>query len=126
MKEITIFDYLKDIIFQKKKKYIKLSEEELDFSPFMLQRWCSMSDKDTALLLNETSNKWLRITANKQQYYRLLVSVLPQQRQKKVAYIKKGNKSISSSYDYKSVSETEELSVREIKQAVFLLKKLNI
>lgn len=126
MKQVTIFDYIKDILFQKKKKYSLLSEEILDFSPFMLQRWCSMSDKDTTLLLNETSNKWLRINSNKQQYYRLLVTIVPQQKPKKVAYIKKGNKSILSEYDFKSVSETEELSIREIKQSVILLKNLFI
>ena len=92
----------------------------------MLQRWCSMSDKDTTLLLNETSNKWLRINSNKQQYYRLLVTIVPQQKPKKVAYIKKGSKSILSEYDFKSVSETEELSIREIKQSVILLKNLSI
>lgn len=125
MIEVNIFDYIKDILFQKKKKFVNCSDEQLDFSPFMLQRWCSMSNKDAALILNETTNKWLTLATSKQHFYSLLVEVLPKQKQKKVAYIKKPTNSNKEEYDISSISNNLELSKREVKILLKTLKSMS-
>lgn len=124
--EVNIFDYIKDILFQKKKKFANLSEDQLDFSPFMLQRWCSMSSKDATLIINETTNKWLMLGMNKQLFYKSLIEIIPKQKQKKVAYIKKATNSKKEEHDITSISNTAELSQREIKDAFKLLANLSL
>lgn len=122
--EINIFDYIKDILFQKKKKFANAAEDQLNFSPFMLQRWCSMASKDATLIINETTNKWLMTGMHKQYFYKTLIEVLPKHKQKKVAYIKKATNSSKEEYDIASISNTAELSQREIKNSLKLLTKL--
>jgi len=116
--ETNIFNYISDILFKKTQKYSKLASEQLDIQPYMLQRWCSMASKDNVLILNETSNKWFATINDKHIFYCLLHSVLPQQRQKRVAYIKKAAKSDKENNDIKDISIAAELSQREIKQSL--------
>ena len=120
----NIFDYIKDVLFLKKKKYANCSVEQLDFSPFMLQRWCSMSHKDVVTILNETTNKWLTLAMSKDIFYKTLVEILPKQKFKKVAYIKKSTNSNKDEADIINISYVAELSQREIKLYITNLKKL--
>ena len=122
--EINIFSYIRDILFQKKNLYKHCAEEQLNFAPFMLQRWCSMYNEEITLILNETTNKWLTTSLNKQHLYKLLSAILPQQRYKKVAYIKKTSNSIKEDYDFESISKAAELSTREVKEAFTILKHI--
>jgi len=122
--EHNIFSYISDILFKKTQKYCKLTSEQLDFQPYMLQRWCSMASKDNVLILNETSNKWLSTFSDKHSYYQLVYAILPQQKQKRVAYIKKAAKSDRENNDIKDLSIAAELSQREIKEALNTLAYL--
>lgn len=123
--EDTIFDYIKDVLFQKKGIYKSACEEQLNIYPFMLQRWCSMADNDATLIMNETSNKWLTTLTNKKHCYQLLLTILPKIKQKRVAYIKKANKSDSID-EIKNISSAAELSTREVEESLIFLKSLNL
>lgn len=123
--EDTIFDYLKDVLFQKKGLYKNKLDEQLNFYPFMLQRWCSMADNDTTRILNETTNKWLTTVLSKQHYYKLMLSILPKIRQKRVAYLKKANKSDNTD-EIENISVAVELSKREVEESLNFLKSLNL
>jgi len=115
--EATIFDYMKNVLFTKKSTFSNLSEDQLNFQPYMLQRWCSMASTDSALILNETTNKWLLSQNNKQLFYKTIISVLPKHKQKKVAYIKKVTKS-NSVDNIKDIGHAAELSQREIREYI--------
>ena len=123
--EDTIFDYIKDVLFQKKGSYCSHNEEQLNFYPFMLQRWCSMADNDATLIINETSNKWLTTLNNKKYFYQLMLTTLPKIKQKRVAYIKKANKSDSKD-EIDNISNAAELSKREVEESLNFLKSLNL
>ena len=84
---LNIFDYLKSILFTKKEIQVKSVEEE-NFDLFMVNRWCSMLDKDCAKIINETTNKFGYILDSKQQY-KLLQNTLPQYKFRKINYIKR-------------------------------------
>jgi hypothetical protein len=124
MTEPSIFDYLKDVLFTKKRLYVNNHEESLNFQPFMLQRWCSMASAENTLILNESINRWSILYNNKNLIYKLMFSVLPKQRQKKVAYIKKPTKS-SNIEDLINKSYVAEISQRELKEYNDLLTKLS-
>jgi hypothetical protein len=119
----NIFDYIKDVLFTKKKKYINYSNEQLQFSPYMLQRWCSMADKRTSIILNNTTNKWLIYTQDKQYVYKLLSCILPKIQQKKIAYLKKQNKS-DKKEDISNICKNLECSEREYNEALKILNNL--
>lgn len=120
MIEKSIFDYIKDILFTKKGIFISESEDSSQFQPYMIQRWCSMSSKDATLILNETTNRWGVFFNNKDFIYKILLGVLPRQKQKKINYIKKPP--TSGVDDLKDISNTAELSKREIKAYINDLK----
>ncbi len=84
----NIFDYLKSILFTKKDLQIKTVEEE-NFDLYMVNRWCSMVDKDAAKIINETTNKFGYILESKKHQYKLLQSILPQYKFRKISYIKR-------------------------------------
>lgn len=124
MKEITIFDYISDILFNKKKKFVKT--ELTNFNSFMVQRWCSMSSKDNALILNETYNRWIGTLPDKDVCYKLLLCVIPKQRFKKVAYIKKKDNSLKENTNVVDYSKSKELSQREITQYLNFYNEITV
>lgn len=84
----NIFDYLKSILFTKKDLNFKSVEEE-NFDLYMVNRWCSMADKDCAKIINETTNKFGYYIDSKHRQYKFLQSVLPQYKFRKINYIKR-------------------------------------
>lgn len=124
MTETSIFDYMKDILYTKKGVYLNSHEDSLNFQPFMLQRWCSMASTDNTLILNESINRWGVFYNDKNLVYKIMFSCLPKQRQKRVAYIKKGSKSTKIE-DLNNKSNVAELSQREIKEYINTLKTLS-
>ena len=121
--EDNIFSYLKDILFIKKKIYLNKSNEQLQFSPYMLQRWCSMADPNCNVIINNTTNRWLLQTQDKQFVYKLLITILPKLKQKKIAYLKKQNKS-DKKEEILDMCKVLECSEREYREAINILNKL--
>ena len=113
------FNLLTDILFKKKKTYSSYHEEQLDFNSFILQRWCSMLNKDNTLIINETTNRWMPDIFTKNMLYKFYLTILPAVAQKKVAYIKKSSKSIEEDINNLELSNRE---LEEYKKLIILLK----
>jgi hypothetical protein len=112
---MTIFDFISGIIFTKKKDLFKAVDEELEFSPYLINRWISMYSPQTALLCN-TINKYLGIFDNKSDLYSLFFCLFPQLPFKKIQYFKKVKQEAHKIDDMLvKIASSKELSLREIK-----------
>jgi hypothetical protein len=85
----SIFDILKGVLFTKSQYPIQYAEEEKNVDTFMLNRWISMVDGDSAKIINETTNKYGSIFHSKKTQYNFLKTILPKYKFHKINYIKK-------------------------------------
>lgn len=85
----TIFDFLKEILFTKESKTLSNIEDEKQFDLYMVNRWCSMVDKDCANIINATTNKFGMCLTSKTQQLAFLKNVLPKYKTHKINYIKR-------------------------------------
>jgi hypothetical protein len=121
---VTIFDFISSALFTKKKTCLTSVDEESDFSPYMLNRWCSMYSPAVALYCNAL-NKYLSIFEGKKDLYNLFVAVLPSVPSKRIAYIKKVKEEKTEiDENIPLIAENAELSQREIKQYIALQESL--
>jgi hypothetical protein len=112
----TIFDYLKDIITTKTPRIFSI-EEEREFIPFLVQRWISMKSPEYAFILNETINRYWSILEQNQEWYDMLIHVIPQSKSSRVSYIKKNkkdNKTKTREETLKKMAKNMEISFKEI------------
>ena len=110
---MTIFDFLKSVLFTKEK--IELNcDDESQFNSFMFNRWSSFYSKDIANYINETSNRYCTLYQTKQEQYDFLYNVIPQLKFKKIEYIKKVKKDDKE----EAVLVPEFMSIREYKNNV--------
>lgn len=86
---VSIFDYLKGILFTKSNIPSSNIDDERSFDIYMINRWCSMVDKDSAKLINETTNKFGHLLPSKTHQYDFLKTVLPSYKFRKINYIKR-------------------------------------
>jgi hypothetical protein len=115
---MTIFDFISSALFTKKKTCLNSIDEESDFSPYMLNRWCSMYSPSTALVSN-ILNKYLGVFESKQDLYSLFVAVMPKVSSRRIAYIKKiKEEKKEENSDIEMVASNLELSEREINQYI--------
>lgn len=85
----SIFDYLKGILFTKAQVPSVTFEDEKNFDMYMINRWCSMLDGDSAKIINETTNKFGHLLPSKSHQYDFLKSVLPRYKYQRINYIKR-------------------------------------
>ena len=85
--------FIKDIAQKKKGDLLDLPENELLFSPYVVQRIVSMFSPLLCHIVNETSNKTLSIF-DKKEIYKLLLAVVPPQKSAFSRYIKKEPKAV--------------------------------
>jgi hypothetical protein len=86
---MDIFDYLNDILFAKKGCNVKNIDEIKTYNPYLVNRWVSMFDGESANIVNETTNKKNYLNNDKEMHYKLLLKVVPKKQYKKIDYIKK-------------------------------------
>lgn len=86
---VSIFDYLKGILFTKSSSPSVCMEDEKNFDLYMINRWCSMVDGDSAKIINETTNKFGNMLLSKNSQYDFLKSVLPRYKNRRINYIKR-------------------------------------
>jgi hypothetical protein len=89
---MEIFDYIKNILFNKKKYREENFEETKQYNPFLVNRWISMYDGESAKIINETTNKINYFQNNKEMQYKMLLHVVPKKDFRKIEYIKKNIK----------------------------------
>jgi len=86
---MQIFDYIKNVLFFKKTYQMENVDEIKKYNIFMINRWVSMNDAESANLINETTNRVNYLSNDREMHYRLLLNVLPQKPFNKINYIKK-------------------------------------
>jgi hypothetical protein len=122
---MTIFDFISSVLFTKEKTCLNSIDEEGDFSPYMLNRWCSMYSKNTATFSN-IINRYLGVFENKKDLYSLFVAVMPNVPSRRISYIKKiKEKNIEENNDIDLLANNLELSKREINQYIAFLESLS-
>lgn len=89
---MEIFDYIKNILFNKKKYEEQNLEEIKKYNPFLINRWISMYDGECGNLINHTTNKINFLQNDKEMHYKLLLNIVPKKKYKKIEYIKKNVK----------------------------------
>jgi hypothetical protein len=67
-------------------------EEIKQYNPFLVNRWISMNDGESANLINETTNKMNYLGNDKEMHYKMLLHVLPKKKYNRINYIKKAEK----------------------------------
>ena len=113
---MTIFDYISDILFTKKKNLLNTVDEESEFTPFLVNRWLSMYSTSVAQDCN-IINKYLSIFESKKDLYSLFHAVFTKHPSRKINYFKR-KKSEKTEDDelVQRIAASKELSQREIKE----------
>jgi len=120
---MTIFDFISDILFTKKKTCLKTVDEESEFIPYLVNRWISMYSPSQALNSN-IINKYLGVFTNKTDLYSLFIAVFDKSAPKKIQYFKKQKDREKNKTDDDSIlllAKNKELSTREIKEYIAML-----
>ena len=111
-----MFDYLNKILYKQKESDIVSLDEDKEFQPFLVQRWCSMYSPPVANLLNMTTNRyWLSYSTNKE-WYMALKTVIPVCKFKRLSYIRKNKKeaTIKNKETVSKIANNLEISSREV------------
>jgi len=118
----TIFDFLNDILFSKKKTAFQSVDDAKLFSPFLVNRWISMYSPECAIVINKLA-KYISVFENKQDLYNFLVTMVPKVSKRNINYIKKikEDKNKKEEVDFVSLlSKKHEISKREIKEYLLI------
>ena len=86
---MTIFDIIGGVLFNKKENLLDNIDDTKHYQPFLVNRWISMHDGDSAKIVNETVNRYGHVFSDKRDQYRFLLNILPKNRFKRIDYIKK-------------------------------------
>jgi len=124
----TIFDFIEASIFNKNKELLQSTDDEKEFSPFMVNRWASMYSPEMANIVNETTNRYSTIFENKKELFEFYVSILPQVKFKRINYLKKSTKEDNEIENINLIAKFQQLSQKEVKsklELVALLKSTN-
>lgn len=108
---ITLFDYIADIVV-KKQGNLPLDS----YVPYLISRWLSFINPTTAEFINQFNTKCL--LENKELHYKMLIASFPKLKWcPKIHYIKKlkeGESDKTSEMKLKILAENLELSVKEV------------
>lgn len=111
---MNIFNYLSSILFTKKPIDPGELDQQSDYQPFLVNRWCSMLDKQTCVLINSTSNMLYTVLDNKLTHWKFLHYIMPRNKFKKINYIKKEKLEDTNRKIITQLARRLELSTKEI------------
>lgn len=86
---MQIFDYINNILFLKKPYNPQNVEGIKVYNNFLVNRWVSMHDGESAHLINETTNKKDYLNNDREMHYKMLLNIIPKNKYKRIDYIKK-------------------------------------
>jgi hypothetical protein len=116
-----MFTHLNNILYKKHsdKELVNINEDK-EFQPFLIQRWCTMYSASITSLVNDTTNRYWRVLENNRDWYSALDTVIPTCRFKKISYIKKTKKEVikKSNEVVLKVANNLEISSREVNQYI--------
>jgi len=115
-----MFDYLNKILYKAKESDISNLNEDKEFQPFLIQRWCSMHSTPVAQIINDTTNRYWGCYENNKDWYVALKTVIPNCKFKRISYIKKSKKEAikKNTENIRKVANNLEISVREVNQYI--------
>tara|TARA_R110002020_G_C16080840_1_gene757031 strand:- start:450 stop:854 length:405 start_codon:yes stop_codon:yes gene_type:complete len=112
---MTIFDYINDILYQKKGHLLNNVDDESSFNLYMINRWVTMYSTSVTKIVNLTTNKYYSIFETKKEMYNFLLTMLPKVKFRRIHYIKKKSKTADKDKEVvKQLARSLELSEREI------------
>ena len=106
---ITVFDYIKDIVVTKK------GNLPLDsYVPYLVSRWLSFINPEVCVVINQTNSKSL--LEDKQMHYSTMLALFPQMKSvPRISYVKKvKQKEAEEDKLIKAIAESLEISTREV------------
>jgi len=116
-----MFTHLNNILYKKHPdKELTSINEDKEFQPFLIQRWCTMYSTSITSLVNDTTNRYWKILENNKDWYAALDTVIPTCRFKKISYIKKTKKEAvkKSNETLLKIASNLEISSREVSQYI--------
>lgn len=116
-----MFEYLNKILYKTKSIDTSNVGEDVEFVPYMVQRWSSMHSPEVADLVNKTSNRVWPIFDSKEFWYNYLYAVIPTCRFKRINYIKKKKDTEGAAKNKETVQKVAnslEISSREVSQYI--------
>tara|TARA_R100000008_G_C3575227_1_gene164770 strand:+ start:719 stop:1093 length:375 start_codon:yes stop_codon:yes gene_type:complete len=105
----SFFDFVNNIAFERKEIDINISDSQL-YSAYITNRYITFINKECALLINNTVNKF-GLVFNNELHYKLLFNLIPKTKRKFIRYIKKEKKDKKT---FERTAKLYELSQREI------------
>jgi len=124
---IMLFDFIKDILYEKKGDLLDNPDNHVEFQPYMLQRWMSMYSPDMAKIINLTTNRLYPIYNDKNEWYKALLTIIPKGKFKRIKYISKQKKEVKKDDDTKRIikiiAQNKQISQREVENYI---KEYNI
>ena len=111
-----MFDYLNKILYKQKGSEIENIDEDKEFQPFLVQRWCSMHSTPVVDLINMTTNRYWSVYSTNKEWYAALNTVIPVCKFKRLNYIKKAKKEITNKNKdiVGKIANNLEISSREV------------
>jgi len=111
---MNIFKHLSNLLFTKKTPQLTSEDQQSEYQPFLINRWCSMLNAETANIVNTTVNTMYRAFENKQDHYKFLHYILPRHRFTRINYIKKQKHEKPGVQTVTRFAQRLEISEREI------------
>lgn len=118
---MLLFDIIQDVLYKKVGDKLQNVDNEAEFVPYMVGRWCSMHSPEVATIVNNTTNRLWSVPQTKTEWYGLYLNVLPRVKFKRIEYIKKPKADKEKEEDIAAMeflAKQLELSVREVKYYV--------
>lgn len=110
-----MFNYVNEILYKQKESNFNNVDEDKEFQPFLIQRWCTMHSTPVAELINMSSNRyWSTYTSNKE-WFIALKSTIPACKFKRLNYLKKNKKvALKNKDNLNKIANNLEISSREL------------
>ena len=114
-----MFTHINRILYKTKDTDITNINEDKEFQPFLIQRWCTMHSTSIAHIINETTNRyWITMETNKD-WFVALDTIIPACKFKRFSYIKKTKKEAKKDVKtIQNIANNLEISSREVSQYI--------
>ena len=83
----SFFDFVNNIAFDKQQLDINITDSQL-YSAYITNRYITFLNKESALLINNTINKYGQVF-NNETHYNFLFNLIPKVKRKFIRYVKK-------------------------------------
>ena len=125
---MNIFEILNNLLFRRKNTACEdLDHDSLqNFQPFLINRWISFYDKQQAVFVNETLNRFSGIFQDKGDSYKFYYNLIPTQQYKKINYIKKKKIEKKEEDNIALLARNTNISQREINLYIDFQKEQSI